>query len=72
MESHQQDALLGEKIDNLDRRFDTLEARLNPIIEAYDSVLFGKKFVVGLATVTGAIAVIGGVVIAAINYIRHG
>lgn len=76
---HDQDILLGEKIDNLAERFDAFEKRqderdrkLDPILEAYDSVVFGKKFVVGLASLVGAIAVIGGVIIGAVNWIRHG
>ena len=62
---------LSEKIDHLVERFDALESRLEPIIEAYDAAAFGKKFLVGLATVVGALAVIGGGVMWLLNYIRH-
>lgn len=63
---------LSEKIDKLTERFDTFEQRLDPILEAYDSVLFGKKFLVGVATVVGSLAAIGGGVIWVIGWIRHG
>lgn len=66
------DALLGQKMDEIVQRFDSLEDRLSPLFEAYDSVLFGKKFLVGMATVVGAIAVIGGVVISAVGWLKHG
>lgn len=46
--------------------------KLQEIVDAYDSVLFGKKFLVGIATVTGSLAAIGGGVLWLINYIRHG
>lgn len=69
---HDNDALLSQKIDQLVTRFDTLEKRLEPIINAYDSVAFTRKFLVGVASILGAIAVIGGVVIACANWLRHG
>lgn len=46
--------------------------KLNTIVEAYDSVIFGKKFLIGLATVVGSLAAVGGGVLWLINYIRHG
>lgn len=46
--------------------------KLHDIVEAYDSVIFGKKFLIGLATVVGSLAAVGGGVLWLINYIRHG
>lgn len=46
--------------------------KLIVIVDAYDSVMFGKKFVVGLASILGAIAVVGGAVLYIVNWIRHG
>lgn len=66
------DELLAQKIDDLSGRFDALEKRLDPIIDAYDAALFGKKFLVGLASVVGSLAAIGGGVLWLLNYIRHG
>ena len=71
MPTHQ-DELLTEKIDQLTERFEALEEKLDPIIEAYTSVIFGKRFLVGVATVVGSLAAIGGGVIWLLNYIRHG
>ena len=69
---HNEDTLLSEKIDQLSERFDSLEKSLAPILEAYNSVIFGKKFLIGLATVVGSLAAIGGGILWLINYIRHG
>lgn len=76
------DTLLGQKIDKLDERMESFEKAIQPIIqitpklqeivEAYDSVLFGKKFLAGLATIIGSIVAIGGAVIWLFDYIRHG
>lgn len=46
--------------------------KLNTIVEAYDSVIFGKKFLIGLATVVGSLAAVGGGILWMLNYIRHG
>lgn len=69
---HPSNGELSEQIDQLSERFEALTKRLDPIIEAYDSVLFGKKFLTGLAAVVAAIAIIGGGIIWVINYVRHG
>lgn len=76
------DALLGQKIDKLAERFESLENTVDPLIkltpkllqlvEALDSVMFGKKFLIGVATVVGSIAAIGGGVFWVVDYIRHG
>lgn len=63
---------LGQKIDDLTERFGALEERLEPFFDAYDSVIFGKKFLIGCATIFGSIAVIGGGILWLLNYIRHG
>lgn len=49
-----------------------LTTKLEEIVEAYDSVLFGKKFLAGLAVIVTSVVAIGGAIIWVINYIRHG
>lgn len=49
-----------------------MEQRMAPILEVYDGALFAKKFVIGLSILILAIGAIGGGVIYAVNWIRHG
>ncbi len=67
-------SLLGirEDVKHLTEAFQSLEKRIDPLLEAYDSVLFGKKFLVGLATIIGSITAIGAAILWIVNYIRHG
>lgn len=76
--------LLSEQIHELNETVKSLHKDVQPVIEiapklseiveAYDSVLFGKKFLVGLASVVGSLAAIGGAVLWLVDYIRgtHG
>lgn len=63
---------ISEQIRELKGEFRAMKQKLDPIIEAYDSVIFGRKFLYGLATVIGSIVAIGGAVIWVIDYVRHG
>lgn len=66
---------LTESIQSLEKSVAPIVAiapKLEEIVEAYDSVLFGKKFLIGLATIIGSIAAIGGAVVWLLDYIRHG
>lgn len=54
---------LGAMIQNLEKKIDTQTELLKPVLEAYDGILFSKKFIVGTASVVLAIAAIGGGVI---------
>lgn len=49
-----------------------MEERIAPILEVYDGALFAKKFVIGLSILILAIGAIGGGVIYAFNWVRHG
>lgn len=72
---------LSEKVDQLAESLGSLGKSMEPIVEiapklkdiveAYDSVLFGKKVLVGLATVVGSLAAIGTGVLWFFNNIRH-
>ena len=73
---------LTKQIDELNKSIKALQRDVQPlvdtapklqeIVDAYDSVLFGKKFLIGLATVVGSFAIIGGGILWLLNYIRHG
>lgn len=79
---HESDILLGQKIDKLTERLESFEKIMEPIVEitpklkgiveAYDSVIFGKKFLTGVAIVISSIAAIGGAFYAFVSWIRHG
>lgn len=81
MQTHE-DKLLSQQMRELTQSVQTLRNDVRPlvdaapklqeIVDAYDSVLFGKKFLVGLATVIGSLAAIGGAVLWVLNYVRHG
>lgn len=68
------DSIIGlrQDIKELTEGFQALEERIAPLLEAYDSVIFGKKFLIGLATIIGSIAAIGGGIFYLLDYIRHG
>lgn len=63
------DAIAGvvrqiEAVDKkMDERFDKVEDTINPLTEAYDGVIFGKKLLTGIAAVIIALAAIGGGII---------
>lgn len=74
---------LSEKVDQLAESLGAIGKSMEPIIEiapklkdiveAYDSVLFGKKVLVGLASVVGSLAAIGaGVLWLLTNLRNHG
>lgn len=63
---------LDERFKEMGSRFKSLEDNVAPLTQAYQSVLFGKKFVVGIAVVISSIAAIGAAVLYIVNYVRHG
>lgn len=76
------DTLMSEQINELSKDVKSLEVSMRPvvlmapkliqIVDAYDSVIFGKKFLIGLATVVGSLAAVGGGILWLLDYIRHG
>lgn len=52
---------------NMDKGFKAMDAKMGPLLDAYNGVLFGKKLVTGVAAVIIAIAAIGGGIIWTIN-----
>lgn len=69
---HDADILMGEKIDELSKRFEAFEKKLEPILDAYNSVIFGRKLLAGIAVIVGSLAAIGGGFYAFVAWIRHG
>ncbi len=79
---------MNEKFDKIDRTLQRienkldpehedyllgpLEKRLTPIFEIHDGGVALRKLIVGSSVIALALAAIGGTVIAAINWIRHG
>lgn len=56
------EAVFSTKFKNFDTRFDRLEGKLDPIFEAYDGILFGRKVFVGVASFVAALASLGGAI----------
>lgn len=64
------DATIPEKLDFILDRIRVLDTKIDPIIEAYDSVLLGKKFIVGIAGFVTVIVVLGGSIIWVGSYLK--
>lgn len=58
---------LSESIRDLQSSLDNVEKKMEPLREAYNGVIFGKKIVTGVAAIVVAIAAIGGGIIWAVN-----
>lgn len=68
-------SVINNQIQGLATREDTQEIMtqlksLDPIVEAYDGAVFGKKILFGTASVLGALAVIGGSVLWFFNQLK--
>ena len=68
-EAKDQRVEIHEAVKDLNVLIKELREDLKPIRKAYNGFLFGKNFVVGLASVLLAIAAIGGTVIAFIEFV---
>jgi hypothetical protein len=51
--------------------FEKISEKLDPIVEAYGGVVFGKKLLVGVGAAVLAIAAIGGGVMYIVNFFRN-
>lgn len=45
--------------ENVLRRLDDLDKRLDPIVDVYRAILFNKSFLLGVGSVIGALTLIG-------------
>lgn len=63
---------LTEEIKQLRKEMKLMQEQIKPIAEAYDSVIFGKKFMIGIAAVIGSFAAVGAAVLWLVDGIRHG
>lgn len=52
-------------------KLEVLDKKIEPIIEAYDSVLLGKRFIVGIAGFVMVVAAFGGVILWLAGVIKH-
>lgn len=63
------DAIAGSvsKMDEMqakmDERFDSLEKKIEPLLEVYKGVLFGRNVLYGAAGLLGALATIGAAIV---------
>ncbi len=58
---------IGRLSEKMDERFDTIDKKMEPLLEAYNGVIFGKKIVTGVAAVFIAFAAIGGGIVWVVN-----
>lgn len=60
-----------EKIQHLGEKVDVLDQRIEPIIAAYDSVIFGRKFLVGFSGFAAVMVGLGAGIIYVADFIKH-
>jgi len=61
-------AEIRESIERVEKKVDALAMALAPLTDAYNGILFSKKFLVGVSAFVIAIAAIGGAVMWVINH----
>lgn len=54
---------ISRQLGETNERLNSLEEKIDPVLLAYQSAIFTKNFIVGIASIAGAIAVIGGAVL---------
>ncbi len=63
-------ASIHEKIELINGRLDSIETKMEPMVELYNGFVFGNKALKWLAGVIGAMVVITGAVVAVIKYLE--
>jgi len=61
---------LHEKFGHMEQRLDSIETKIEPLIEIYNGFVFGRKAVIWTAGGVGGITVITGAIVAALKYIK--
>lgn len=61
---------LHEKFGHMEQRLDSIENKMEPLIELYNGFVFGNKALKWLAGVIGALLVITGAAVAVVRYIK--
>lgn len=56
---------------NMDKRFEQIDKKMEPLLEVYSGLLLGNKIVIWLAGIVGAFATIGGVIIGIWSFVTH-
>jgi hypothetical protein len=60
-----------ENFKKINEKLDRIDIKLDPLTQAYDGILFSKKFLLGMAGIVLAISAIGGGFIWLINSVIH-
>lgn len=63
---------IDDKLESILKEQRQLREDMKPLLEAYDGLVFGKKIIIGLASILAALAAIGAAVMWLLGYIRHG
>lgn len=58
---------IEEAIKDMSVRLEKVETALQPLTEAYNGIIFGRKIIVGLASVSLGLAALGGAIIWIVN-----
>lgn len=62
--------MIEPTIQDILTKLEDLDRKIEPIVEAYDSVLLGKKFIVGMAGFVTVVVVLGGAIIWLGSYLK--
>jgi hypothetical protein len=60
-----------DQIQSLDAKITNLDKKVDPIIEAYDGVLLGRKFLIGVGGFAGSMIALGAAIIWLGSFIKH-
>ncbi len=61
---------LHEKLGQMEQRLDSIETKIEPLVELYNGFVFGNKALKWLAGVIGAILVITGAAVAMVKFLK--
>lgn len=61
---------LHEKFGHMEQRLDSIETKIEPLVELYNGFVFGNKALKWLAGVVGALVVITGAAVAVVKYLK--
>ena len=67
LQRHEQED--NDRFEAILSRLDSIDKKLDPIVEAYQGILFSRSFVAGLGTLIVGILGIGGAVLYLINHL---
>lgn len=62
---------IEDRMVKFEDRMEGVEDSIKPLTEAYNGIIFGRKVIVGLASLTLGVATLGGIIITALNHFRR-